>query len=688
MTNNYSTVKNNLASNKKLFIRMFPGRSIIDDLVLSYSTVYTMTFPFATISDIKVNGNSYYRVQKVSSTGEWSYDESNGLLTIGLTASKSTFDNIVAYYYIFYTNFKSHYHYEDPGTQIGLMRFWDARIDSSPTFEVTSKDIIDGFLTVGNTNFSIHNHDNDFQKYLTSKDSFSKKEVVMWHSLDGNDNVNKFYSGFINSLSISSNSVSFSIDNPFNKFQNILYSGTSFEQSTYNTTKFPNLSSKDLFRPITKHYSSKSRTVHQLFQDSSYTAGLYPKFSEGFEAVNINFSNDRLNNTNRQWGCFLKNSNIGIHSETAGAVTNPVSFYYVINVSDGYKYEVGDNIQINNTGSYAPVIATYPTQIVTFKSTTPTPTTGCIVTRPEISMVQIFDDNNVGYPLEYGLHYYDTTFDTNVRGIIFYDNFESTLSGAVFSGGAISPTSRIIYRAYNIDPLDHGTVLQAILDKSGVGTYTPSFTSANSTTIKTNFSIPFYGNSDFGSIQEYAQAVLASTFGYLYINSELNVGYSLINSISPTNDITENEIIENTLSQAIDYKDVYSSVEFINRHGTKVYQAGGLYGASATRDSENLEIVSNREAYFLHEIDRKKKIEVVVESIANVKNRIKELLGAHRYTIDLTTKGINFDSVIGDTYNIKSDKILGTNNETKGIILGITKSNNQTNVTFVNLEML
>lgn len=692
MTNQYSTLKNNLSSEKRLYLRMNPARSIIDDMVLDSGFTYKITFPFEAVNTIKVDGSTFTKVTTLTSSGQWTFDETTREIKVRLASAISNYQNIVAYYYLFYTNALAKYNYEDPENSATTIRFWDSRLSILPSFNSTSEDIVDGFITIGNSSLSLKNYDKDFQKYLTIDDSFSRKEVKIWHCLDNNENIAKFFFGYISNVRLGNFEVSISIDNQFQKFNNILYSSNTFGESYFTTSKFPNMDKKDLFKPIPKHYSYRSKTVDFYFTEGqTNNLGAYTPFysaTEGFEAVNVNFSETRSKTTNRQWACCIKNTTSGAHSETAGTVTNPLSSYYIISVADTDKYEINDNVRVNGGSFYTNVTAKLPGKIVVFQPFIPVPVSGCLVERPEISMLQTFDDAGKPMFLKYGTHYTEATYDTNTRGVVLTNDFENDFPTATLSANSLSPSARIIYRIYNNDALDHGSVISDLITIAGLSVDSATITAANATNIKTNFSIPFYQENEFGKISEYLQSILTSTLGYLLINDNFEIGYKLIDTVSAADSISKNDIMQGTFSQIIDYKDIFTSIDFNNKHGSKTFQVTGISWSLTTYDSEELDRITNDRALYLHEVENKRKIECVIQSVQNTKDRIQKVFGVPRLNFDLSTKGINFTSNIGDQYNIDSDEVAGGTATRSGVILGITKSNAQTNISLTNFDTL
>ena len=99
MANNFDSLKDNQQSEKFYFIRIRPRRRLNDGLTAIGGGLYSISFPF-TLQNIEENGGLLTEVSGTPSSGEYSYNETTGVLTI---FPINILDEIVAHYYIFYT---------------------------------------------------------------------------------------------------------------------------------------------------------------------------------------------------------------------------------------------------------------------------------------------------------------------------------------------------------------------------------------------------------------------------------------------------------------------------------------------------------------------------------------------------------------------------------------------------------
>lgn len=698
MTNNFSTLKNSLSSRKFYLVRMNPARSIMNDLTLVSGNTYTHTFHVEQLSSIKVNGTAYAKVTSSPNASEYTFDENTRLITINLhdtLANIQASGNIVAFYYLFYTDAPGVYANQDPEDANTPMVFWDSRLQGSPNFEETQEDIIDGFLSIGNTTVSLINNDSDFQKYLTSVDSFSRKEIKIWQCLDSVENIQKFYFGYCSSISIG-NTLSISIDNSFNAFRDNYYSNGTLNKSTFNSSDYPNVSENDRDQPIYAIYSRVSKT-RDIFFDGKinvipFTSGssqLLFVLSDSYTLTNISYTTFRGYTTNRVWAaCFASTNNSDL-TETASGCTNLSLNITQVDVADSSYYSAGDCV-LKNGSYYYYVTGIVSSTRIEIKGPANI-ANGDTLFRSKIPFVQIVNpkDENEIYVLQYGQDYSVSTDANGVYNITFVNSFEGGFALAGHPDGlreaGLWEDAIIRYRVYNHDDLKHGTIVKKILESVGLVVDSSSITTANTASTEiVNFSIPYFGETSFLDASEYVQNILTSMFALLYINTSLQIGYALISSFSPTDTISNDEIIDGSIDQKIDYKDIKTDLLFENIHGSKLIEyinVGTLQFVNTTRETS---LRSDYSSY-LHEVNKQKTIKYVTQTMTDSKNKIIDVLSSRRLSISLSTKGINFSSKIGDSFIISSGKLVGIANQINGKILSINKQARETRLSFCDL---
>lgn len=674
MTNNFNTIKTKARSEKIILVRLNPGRQVIDDLVLSSSTTYTMTFNYP-ISGIKVDGTAYTLNNATAlSSGEYSFDESTGLLTIFLSDVVANLTAVVVYYYLFYTNGVNRQTYEDPEDPTTAIRNWEGRIIGYPEFEITQEDIVEGIFTIGNTTLNLINDDSDFQKYLTDNDSFSKKKVKIWQCLNKLENIQKFFIGFVNSISIGSE-VTISMDNAFSALDKDFTPFGSHIKSIFNITDYPNVHPSYLDKPIPVIYSEISKTT-SIVSSLSAAGSVQTEhvLTDGHKLINISYNETKSPSNNLVWAaCKASTVNSDLTETISDVVEKARNSLYEVTIVNSNKYRPGDNLRIDNVGGFSVWGLVSSTRILVYNSIGSAMSNGQTIFRPKIPYVQL-TTSTLAYNLAYSRDYLVSTDVNGIYIITLQPGFETT-----FVLGGIQPNATIYYRVYNHDNLNHGDIVKEILTNAGLSINQDSIDTSNLTNIQTKFSIPYFGSDTFIKNTELLQSLLTSTFGYLTLNNNFEISYNLINTISNTTDINEYEIIEKSITQEIKYSDIISTLYFENTYGENIENHIDLNSIDFIKSGTSPSI-TNRKTTYLHEVTKSKTISFITKDMDNSKNRISDILNNRRLMISLTTKGKNFSSILGDEFIIISKKLIGILGTKNIKIFSINKSATETKI--------
>jgi hypothetical protein len=690
MANNYSTLKLAKASKKLILARLEPGRYITDDLSLDAGTTYEMTFAFSSLSGIEVDGVAYTLVTGAPSSTEYSFDESTLELKINFGVAIGS-KVVVALYYLHYCNDFNKLAYKDPedsGTDLVL---WNARIQSLPDFVIEQTDVITGFFSIGSTSLNLINADDDFQQYLTDNDSFFNKDCKIWTALDAVSNIKKMYDGKITSMNVGK-TVSLTIDSALTKLLGTTYSNGTWLKSTFNTTNYSDVirAKKDV--PIPKFYQ-----FHTPFDNTfDFTWSLSTSIGgsgssipmhDAPEAINISYNSTRATTANRTWGAYVANSGGGDFSAAiTGTVTSHgLNQYSFALVGGAYTNLVaGDNIYVVSTGNFGAVVEIGASSI-RIEVAGYTPLTNDLVYRPEISRVIIQDpaEQKNGTTITLDLVYTrDYTFSSDAQGvrkIVLANNFEANHGDYT---GPLPGNAKMTYRAWNDDSLNHGTVLDTIVTATGLTVDSTSVTTANSTLIEMNFSIPFRGEISFPKTTDLVSRILKTTLGVLAIGTDNEIEYLLINA--PTTGATTTTKTETTLgsfNQSIDYKDIYSEIRYYNKHGSIHFKDGRTFLTTSLVDTINTDNDTSTKVKYLHGVEKVNDFEHVAAATTNTFTRLKNLLYERRALYTFVTKGQHFESVLGDDVTISRSDILGGSATKDVTILVLNKRPNETQIT-------
>lgn len=707
MTNNFATVKNRPRSEKILLVRLKPGRQVIDELSHVGGTTYDMSFPYP-VSALKVDGIAFSRNELTAlSINEFSYNEATQVLTVRLNDTIDNFVAVIAYYYLFYSNVQNRQAYEDPEDPTTTLRNWEGRVVGSPAFETTQEDIIESVLTIGNTSVNLINDDDDFQQYLTDKDSFSRKEARVWQCLNKVENIQKHFFGFISSISIG-NQVNISIDNPLSALSDNFYTNGTSIKSKFNTTDYPNCHPNFRDTPIIKFFARVSMTkdlVLDYGNDSFYVLAAAFNYmpyviTKSNTLVNISFDMSETRTTNRKWAACVAGSATNEKTEIVSNVSlidsSGFGKFYRVTVADNSYYRPGDNLIINfgSGNTYKNRVSGLSTDKTKLEIATGSNilTNGMTITRPAIPFICTTVKDPVSGKIGYSALSYYTDYlysiDANgVYNITFTNDFESNTEHELYfpDGKSISRDQQFFYRVYNHEDISHGNVIKQLLEQAGLDVDTSSITAANLAVpnVNTNFSIPFEGESNFPNILQVIERLLASTFSMLSITNDFKVSYHIIDSVASTDEINDNDYMLSSLKQDIKYRDLVSQLVFQNEHGESIYYlVGGFFNITSIEFKNDLSTTSiySQRTEYLHEIKKQKTITHLVEDISSIKNRMMSVLGNRKLSISFVTKGINFTSKLNDNFMLVTNKVLGITGSKNIKVFSLNKSANETQV--------
>lgn len=700
MTNKFTTIKDRPRSEKILLVRIKPGRQVIDDLSLVAGTTYTMSFPFP-VCAIKVDGVTYDRNELTAlSTREFSYNEETQVLNVRLNDSIGEFTAVVVYYYLFYSNTQNRQATEDPEDSTTTLRNWEGRILGYPSFEITQEDIIQSVLTIGNTTLNLINDDDDFQKYLGDNDSFSRKEVKIWQCLNKTANIQKFFFGFVSSITVG-NQVSISVDNAFSALQDNFYTNGTSIKSKFNSTDYPNCHPNFKGKPIPKYFSRATRTEDVLYNNKGITSILAQfyflpfVYSEGSKLINTSYNVNENRTVNRVWsGCVAGTLDNSLTEVAAGVtlIESSITNFYRVNVADNSYYRPGDTIVIDfgSGNDYTCRVSGIPTDKTKLEISTGSNvlTNGMSMTRPDISYIGTsFSDANgsVFYALQYVRDYTFTIDSNGVYQITLADNFEANIGGLYGVADCIKKDQEFVYRAYNHADLSHGNVIKEILEQANLEVDTTSISEANNAApdIYADFSIPLVNESDFPPITDVIEKLLTSTFSMLSLSNDFKISYHLLESTTSTDEIGENDFLQGSIVQEVRYQDLINELIFQNENSERIYYYLGGWNVPSSmvyRDNQASSSISSDVTEYLHEIKKQKTINHIIDDISFFKQRMIDVLSNRKLNISLNTKGINFTSKLNDNFILVTNKVLGSLGQKNIKLFSINKSANETKI--------
>jgi hypothetical protein len=255
--------------------------------------------------------------------------------------------------------------------------------------------------------------------------------------------------------------------------------------------------------------------------------------------------------------------------------------------------------------------------------------------------------------------------------IVFENNFEAFYNTIANFEDYLDPTVHIVhFDMENDGTYGHAAILKRILDKAGVSTLASSFTAAEAALVEsTAFSIPNADEDDYSSYRKYAQDLLASTLGYVFINDDYETEYELLAAPVAGDEKTEDLALDEGVSASLEYQDVVSSLIPDNPH-------------IPFFDERDVTQVTSRVAQVLHEVTNAQNFRHVMATVSN--ERIDEILAVRsnrqvRYSYKTATE--DADTVLGQDVTIVSPRVLGGSGSQNVKVIGIGKSAEGVNIT-------
>lgn len=666
----YSTLKTNQTSQKFILARVEPARFVNDLLTLDTGTTYTMTFNYK-ISKVVEQGTELTEVSSSPSTGEWSID-SNNLLTVNLNNAVSSTNAVVVYYYLFYTIEKFRVIGVDPETPATDLQEWEPKIIKSPNIKQSIKNVIDGKLSISSSNLEIVNNNGDFNQYLTNDDSFYNKTIKVWHCLDDTTNIQKIFEGKIVSVSVRRTAVNLSIRDNLDLLSSKASMGDT--EIYYNEDDFTSVQSSNIGSPVRYYFGSVTRydTIPETVTNLTTAQRLDPTKMD--EAVCTNFTTDLTTSNNREWTIGRTGSNgTNNFSFSPSSVDNTDANFTRLDTDAATvaKIHIGDTFEITGSGTYRERVYyvdrtnnyIYITKQASVVATDTIQTNDC----PSIVITDL--SGNYYYCL-YGRDYTAATSSTTggnkLIKITFTNNFETNHAGLT----TLDPGTNRVYFKFkpNVSDQNQSDVLKEIIEKSGMTTNASSFTTAGTTlNVNAAFSIPYWDQTDYKEYNKYAEKLCQSTLGYIYLNNSFEIAYKLFDTISASTNITDIEVINNTANYYISYFDIVTQFIAYNPH----YNSSEFVSVSSQTGSSN-------KARYLHDVINTDRFLHVLEDFSSKITDQINLRSERNIDYKFSTKGINFDSTIGDDFNLQVNDLPGQETSVGIKIIEIEKENTRT----------
>jgi hypothetical protein len=664
----FATAKLNQSSKKGFLVRIEPARYVNDDLSAGGGGDYTVTLSGFVVSRVLESGTELTEVSGSPANGEYSFNETTGVLTIDPTNAPSGTNPIVVYHYLFFTNEIYRRWYEDPDDTGTAIREWQPRLQGDIATDQSVKNVLAGVFSLRQINISVINADSYIQPYLGSDDSFYKKSCKVWMFIDEISNKQKIYEGIINNISFTKNMFRMNVEDIFSVLDKPAYMGDTYTDVYMTKDQWPSMLADDEGLPIPFMLCNVSRykTITDTYGFKVDGASLYRAYISAFNAT-ISTTN------NREWvTCRSPDQNAPSTAKfvTALVIDNTNPNYTVVDVStaDIAHLQITDNILVRESSIdyYHRIIdidryplSGNPSFTITKQAGI---TTAASFERPVISTV-VVDDGTAQYICLYNRDYTVSAFFTSGSNtyyrIIFTNNFEANHAGLT----ALDPSLHTV--TYKASPSDIKTsefpslagrkVIQKMLNIIGITTKDSTFQDIS--TEQCAFSIPKYNEFDYGNYYSYIADILKSLFGFVFLSKNFEAEFGSF-GVAPgsTTELNDDNVLEDTFNCKIEYKDIVNTITFKNEH----YIAENLATASALNPSPNPTKTQDKSKY-LHDYDKATVYEHVLEnmSTSNLGENISKILRNRKAIYSVTTKTFNLDTEIGDSFKLVNDWLLG-----------------------------
>lgn len=687
-----ATEKIKAKSDRFMLIRMRPGRYVEPAFVSG--TLYQMTFPFP-VAAVSRNGVFMQPVGATPvSTDRYYYDETTQTLQISLaSAPNSTSNVVIVYYHLYYTGsiFRSAPASPDitenstPGVGYNPLREWKPRVQNYPSILQSFSDNFGGIFSLADTSISLVNTDREFQQYLTPDDSFFNKKVDIWLCINGIENIQKVYVGNIIDLSLTSNSVNINVTDVFGKLKQPAYFGDSLDECYYTKT-----SSAPYVQP-----EADGIPIPMLVGDYSRHKFLQPftedyRFWEGTKSYCIDYDGNKSGSTNRVWRLCRTLGSIATQSVGTIQATAVSGVYRVIRFSSVSGIAAGETLQwvessvtyygtVVFVGSFT--VSGTPYNVKVLNNADPFTTSSTIVPSSRMGIViKKSDQDEPTYPL-LGLDYTLTTETTSAGGvqrkhkITFVNNFES---GYPTITGSLDPDIYSVYFFVYTTAVGHGSYLNTLMTKAGITTDSNSFDDADvALTAKAHLQVPYFDQQDYGTYLDYAQDLLNSTLGYLYLVDGENVTYGLLSAApSSTDSRDSNLILDFSMNCKIGYQDIITQIVAYNpHHDTDI----GTSAASVTE--------ANNKARYLHDIANTDRFRHVLDSFSvnSLSDKHMNLKSNRLVKYSFETASQDIDSELGSEVLLENNIVIGDTSSQSVKIVTLDKTAQKTVIEAVDL---
>jgi hypothetical protein len=597
---------------------------------------------------------------------------------------------VVVYYHLYYTGsiFRSAPASPDisenstPGVGYNPLREWQPRVQNYPSILQSFSDNFGGIFSLADTSISLINTDREFQQYLTPEDSFFNKKVDIWLCINGIENIQKVYVGNIVDISLTSNSVNINVTDVFGKLKQPAYFGDSLDECFYTKPiSAPFIQPNAEGQPIPLSIAAYSRHKFILTDTEDYSLW------DGLQSFCIDYVGTKSVTTNRTWRLCRTLSNLLDQSFGTIQATVTQPSFRAIRLSSVTDIAVGETLtwvessvtyygRIVYVGSFT--VSGTPYNVKIDNPTDPFTTSSTLVSNKRLGvMIKIGDQEEPIWPLigrDYTLTTENTVGGQKKHKIQFTNDFEAYHFGITI----LDPDIYTVHFFVRNLAVGHGSYLNQLMTEAGITTDANSFDDADTAlTAKAHLHIPYFDQQDYGTYLDYAQDLLNSTLGYLYLVDGENVTYGLLSAApSSTDSRDSNLILDFSMNCKIGYQDIITQIVAFNpHHDTDI----GTSAASVTE--------ANNKARYLHDIANTDRFRHVLDSFSvnSLSDKHMNLKSNRLVKYSFETASQDIDSELGSEVLLENNIVIGDSSSQSVKIVTLDKTAQKTAIEAVDL---
>lgn len=664
--NNFAGLKENNAVKKLFFLRVTPARDITDDLILDAGSVYKCTLDLK-ICKVFLNGVQFTKVETLTADKQYTFNETTGELKVYSASAPGPDFIFVAHHYLFFTDELFRYVPETPTDNTSTIREWQPRLNGGIDFSQSVENIIQGTLSIAFSGIKLKNNDAYIQKFLGLNDSFYNKKVEMWLALDEAQNIKKVYEGVVTEVSMDHETFSFKVEDMLSKLQQPATFGTPSNYQYYNDdvsagftispnkkgTPIPFLIGRFSKYALINAANAGRPTARKLDVDSL------------LEATCISYNATISGTNNRAWGFCLSYDTIPLIFPTLRTMSvdnsnaNYTRVYAISGASDFDYIFTGDQITFVKGASfkYLEIIdVDYVNGYVYLEKDAGLDNTWFYTTQyfnASVFIQKAGVTTRLKQDRDFGIYnaIVDDVSGTGSKSFIYivlFNNIEATLGIS-----NIDPVNDRVFFRLRLQKWGHGEILKRALNSAGIVTNDASFAQADvDLPVNCNFTVPYLDETDIRPYYGYIEDILKSTLGFLRVNPNFEVEYNLFKAPTAPAEITDSNIVRDSLSIEVKYKDITNEIIAYNAH----LDAEDL----VSRDPLNTpsKTLKNNRTLYLHDCNNTDRFRHVLDNIVPTLQKILAIRSERRVNYVLSTKGSNLDSKLGDEFKVVNDHAL------------------------------